>query len=252
MRKTVTILTMPVDVISIYEASAFIENLTRFNEGSYICISNVHMCMETVDNTFFRHIVTSSSLVLPDGRPLVWAQRLLGYEEANQVRGCDLFKLLCAKSISTGINVGLYGCSSQAELDCLANLLTSEFPGIRITYMFSPPFRPLTPDEDDDVVSEIEHLSVDILFVGLGCPKQEFWMFDHKDKLSCVMIGVGAVFDFVTGEKKQAPRWIQLIGLEWLFRLMCEPTRLWRRYLILNPRFIWSFFQQLLFRKNSP
>lgn len=249
MRKTTTILTMPVDVISLEEASGYTESLLRIKQGAYVCVSNVHMCMETFDSPLFDNVVKSASLVIPDGRPLVWAQHLLGCDDATQVRGYDLLKFLCAKSAMSGLKIGLYGGASDVVLKSIAESLASEFPGLCITYMFSPPFRPLTSEEDDEVVSQIINSSVDLLFVGIGCPKQELWMYHHKEKLNCVMLGVGAAFDFISGLKKQAPEWMQVCGLEWLFRLFCEPNRLWRRYLINNPRFIYHFTRQLLFKK---
>jgi N-acetylglucosaminyldiphosphoundecaprenol N-acetyl-beta-D-mannosaminyltransferase len=127
--------------------------------------------------------------------------------------------------------------------------LTKQYSDIQITYSYSPPFRPLRAVEDLNVIEQINASKVDVLFVGIGCPKQEIWMAEHKEQLKCVMLGVGAAFDFIAGNKKHAPRWIQRIGLEWLFRFLSEPRRLWERYLKQNPRFIWHFTLQLLGRK---
>ncbi|MBU0970232.1 MAG: WecB/TagA/CpsF family glycosyltransferase, partial [Proteobacteria bacterium] len=124
--------------------------------------------------------------------------------------------------------------------------LKKKYPGLHIACAISPPFRELTPQEDEEYTKQINKSGARILFVSLGCPKQERWMADHKDRLSCVMLGVGAAFDFLSGKKKHAPRWMQKVGLEWIFRLACEPRRLWKRYFKHNPRFIWYFGKQLI------
>ena len=149
------------------------------------------------------------------------------------------------------LNIGFYGGSSDSILELVQSNLLKHYPEIKITYAYSPPFRALTEQEDKSVVQQINDTNVDVLFVGIGCPKQENWMAEHKEQLHCVMLGVGAAFDFIAGNKKHAPRWIQKIGLEWLFRLLSEPKRLWKRYLIQNPRFIWYFTLQLLGRKYT-
>jgi len=202
--------------------------------------------MEVFDSEDFAAVVNNADLVLPDGRPIFWVQRLLGHSNAEQVRGQDIMTALCAASGSENFNIGFYGGSSTALLEEVVANLKNSFPDINITYTYSPPFRPLMPDEDTAVVDAINASKVDVLFVGIGCPKQERWMAEHKDKLHCVMLGVGAAFDFIAGSKKHAPRWMQKIGLEWLFRLASEPSRLWRRYLIQNPRFIYHFSKQLI------
>jgi len=202
--------------------------------------------MEVFDSEDFANVVNNADLVLPDGRPIAWAQILLGHSNAEQVRGQDIMTALCAASGPKNFNIGFYGGSSTSSLDEVVAKLKNSFPDINITYTYSPPFRPLMPDEDTAVVDAINASKVDVLFVGIGCPKQERWMAEHKDRLHCVMLGVGAAFDFIAGSKKHAPRWMQKIGLEWLFRLASEPSRLWRRYLIQNPRFIYHFSKQLI------
>jgi N-acetylglucosaminyldiphosphoundecaprenol N-acetyl-beta-D-mannosaminyltransferase len=136
-----------------------------------------------------------------------------------------------------GVPVGLYGSTPQA-LGLLIESLRDKCPGLTVAYSFSPPFGPLSPDEDRQVVEDLNRSGARILFVGLGCPKQERWMAEHRDRIDAVMLGVGAAFDFHAGRISQAPRWIQTLGLEWLFRLAVEPRRLWRRYLYHNPRFV--------------
>lgn len=247
---TSTVLSMRTNVTNLAEVSSFVLASVRSGIGSYICVSNVHMCMETFDDQSFRSVVNSADLVIPDGRPISWAQKLLGYSNAEQVRGQDIMNEICRLSGKESLTIGFYGGESDEVLAQVVSNLESTFPDIKIAYTYSPPFRPLTNDEDEHVVNEINDLGVDVLFVGIGCPKQERWMAEHKDRVQCVMLGVGAAFDFISGSKKHAPRWMQKVGLEWLFRLVSEPRRLWKRYLKQNPRFVYYFVQQWLFGRK--
>jgi N-acetylglucosaminyldiphosphoundecaprenol N-acetyl-beta-D-mannosaminyltransferase len=237
---------MEVAIINIENALTEIETLVIKKAGSYVCVSNVHMCMEVFDSLEFASIVNNADLIIPDGKPLSWAQKLLGHPQAEQVRGQDIMNALCAVSGEKSLNIGFYGGSSEQLLDTVKAKLVASYPDIRITYAFSPPFRSLTETEDADLVSAINTAKVNVLFVGIGCPKQERWMAEHKPKVNCVMLGVGAAYDFIAGEKKHAPRWVQKIGMEWFFRLLSEPKRLWRRYFSTNPRFIYYFGKQLV------
>ncbi|WP_273070570.1 WecB/TagA/CpsF family glycosyltransferase [Alteromonas australica] len=240
---------MGVHVVSIKEVVDWIfEKVKKDKKGRYICVSNVHMCMEVFDSTSFSEVVNSADLVIPDGRPLIWAQRLLGYKNASQTRGQDVMLALCNKSGKESIRLGFYG-GSEKTLNKMIAVLQSSYPDILITYLYSPPFRQLSVPETVEISSNINKAAVDVLFVGLGCPKQEKWMYDHKVKLNCVMLGVGAAFDFVAGDKRHAPKFLQVIGLEWFFRLLSEPRRLWKRYVYHNPRFLYHFIKQLLHAK---
>lgn len=247
----IKILEMMTDVVDLSSAASRVVDLARKKQGSYVCVSNVHMCMEVRNSTDYARVVNSSDLTIPDGRPISWAQSLLGARNASQVRGQDIMSYLCRISGECELNIGLYGGSSSEVLDLVVSCLRKDYPDIRIVFAYSPPFRLLTPDEDFSLMSDIRRSSVDILFVGLGCPKQEIWMYNHKNVIECTMLGVGAAFDFISGQKKHAPRWMQKIGLEWLFRLSSEPARLWKRYLINNPAFVALLFSQLIFRKRS-
>jgi N-acetylglucosaminyldiphosphoundecaprenol N-acetyl-beta-D-mannosaminyltransferase len=240
------IINMEVDVTTLQRSIQEVHLLTKADLGAYVCVSNVHMCIEVFDSKEFASVVNSADLIIPDGKPLSWAQKLLGHKDAEQVRGQDIMNALCAASGEKSLNIGFYGGSSENLLDKVKDNLLTSYPDINITYAYSPPFRSLTEAEDNEVVTVINDADVNVLFVGIGCPKQERWMAAHKDKLNCVMLGVGAAYDFIAGEKKHAPRWIQKIGMEWLFRLCSEPKRLWRRYFSTNPRFIWHFGKQLL------
>lgn len=250
MNKNCTVISMDVALTDIDNVFNTVESLAHKKSGAYVCVSNVHMCMEVFDSVEFKKVVNNADLVIPDGRPLSWAQKLLGYADAEQVRGQDITNAICERSSSNNLNIGLYGGSSDELINQVVAKLKLSFPNIQITFSYSPPFRPLTDQEDQAIVNQINHADVNVLFVGIGCPKQERWMAEHKESLNCVMLGVGAAFDFIAGSKKHAPRWMQKVGLEWLFRLCSEPERLWKRYLKQNPRFVWYFMQQWLFKKN--
>lgn len=248
--KRTTIINMDVDIINIGLAVEVIVNWSKEKAGRYVCVSNVHMCMEAFDSTVFCDVVNSADMVIPDGKPISIAQKMLGNKNVSQVRGLDIMNSLCAISQDSKLNIGFYGGSSDSVLNQVEDNLRISYPGIRIVYAYSPPYRALTPAEDMAVLTGLNSSDVDVLFVGIGCPKQEVWMAEHKNQLNCVMLGVGAAFDFVAGNKRHAPRWVQKVGLEWLFRLISEPKRLWKRYLKHNPRFIWYFMQQWLFKRK--
>ena len=218
--------------------------------GRYVCVSNVHMCMEVFDHKDYAAVVNASDFIVPDGKPIAKAQRMLGHASAQQVRGEDLTLAICKEAEEKGISVGFFGATDEL-LHKLMLVLIDRFPLLDITYTAAPPFRAVTEEEDKQFVEAINHSKVMVLFVGLGCPKQELWMSDHKNRLNCVMLGVGAAFDFIAGNKKNAPRWVQSIGMEWFYRLAFEPRRLWKRYFKHNPRFIWYFGLQLLGKDYS-
>jgi N-acetylglucosaminyldiphosphoundecaprenol N-acetyl-beta-D-mannosaminyltransferase len=246
---TCQILGSRVDPTSYSEATAQILAWSSELTGRYICAANVHMVMEAFDSPKFMSIVNQADLVTPDGMPLVWSLRALGISHQQRVYGPDL-TLHVAQAASDGcVPVGFYGGDPET-LQRMINALQTSFPELQVAYQYSPPFRSLTSEEDNTIVSEILASGVRVLFVGLGCPKQERWMFDHRERLPLVMLGVGAAFDFIGGIKKQSPEWMQRIGLEWLFRFFQEPSRLWRRYLYQNPRFIWFIIRQLLGSKR--
>jgi len=219
--------------------------LVNQKNGGYVCFSTVHMVMESYDNPGFGAKVNAADLIVTDGMPLVWMQKLQGAKTASRVRANDLMISLCEYAEKNNLSVGFYG-GRQEVIDAITKRAAKEMPKLQIAYAFSPPFWSLTDEEAALIVKEINEKSPDILFIGLGCPKQENWMWAHKDKLKAVMLGVGASFDFYAGNVKESPEWMGKLGLEWLFRLTQEPKRLWKRYLILNPRFIWLATLQLL------
>jgi N-acetylglucosaminyldiphosphoundecaprenol N-acetyl-beta-D-mannosaminyltransferase len=169
--------------------------------------------------------------------PLVWSLKLEGVKDASRVYGPDLTPCVLKAAEEQGVAIGFYGGSSFV-LDRLLKRVRREYPGLAIVFAQSPPYRPLTSEEDREVVNAIRRSGARVLFVGLGCPKQERWMAEHRGQINAVMLGVGAAFDFLAGAKRQSPRWMQAVGLEWLFRLATEPKRLWKRYIKHNPRFV--------------
>lgn len=219
--------------------------------GGYVIFSTVNTVMEAHDDPDLQRIVNSAALVTPDGMPLVWGLKLLGIKDAERVYGPTFTLIACRKAGKLGIPVGFYG-STETVLNLMVSNLKAKVPGLHIAYAYSPPFRTLTMTEDKKVVKEIVDSGAKILFVGLGAPKQYRWMAENKKVLSSiVMLGVGAAFDFIAGVKPQAPGWMQRTGLEWLFRLITEPRRLWRRYLYHNPRFMFLFGLQVLGLKKT-
>lgn len=230
------ILGMRVDCTSYARATDAIVELARKGAGGHVCIATVHMVMEAFDDPSFRAAVNAAELVTPDGVPLVWTLRRRGFE-AERVYGPTLTPIVCERASREGIPVGFYGGTPEV-LGSMRGELERRFPDLDVAFAQSPPFRGLSDEEDAQVVSAILDSGAGILFVGLGCPKQERWMAAHRAALDCVQVGVGAAFDFIAGAKLQAPAWIQRAGMEWAFRLLTEPRRLWRRYLHNNPRFI--------------
>ena len=204
----------------------------------YIAVTDMHSLMQAQRSADFRHVLQDAALVVPDGYPLVWLARRKGFPLRRRVYGPELLERFCAATASQGYRHFFYGGAPGVAAQ-LAAILSARFPGIHIAGSFSPPFRPPTPPEDDSIVAVINAAAPDIVWVGLGAPKQERWMFDHCRRLQApVLVGVGAAFDFHTGRVAQAPPWIRDHGFEWLFRLFQEPHRLWRRYLVYGTQFL--------------
>ena len=219
----------------------------------YAAILNVHSLMTGVLDSSFRAVLNGADLGTSDGMPLVWAVRWLGARGQMRVYGPDLMLALCGQAARLGHRIFLYG-GREETLERLCEVLAARFPSLAIAGSYSPPFRRLTPEEDAACVQRIRASDADLVFVGIGAPKQERWMAEHKDQLpGVVMLGVGAAFDFHCGRVRQAPGWMQQSGLEWLFRLYMEPTRLWRRYVLLNPLFVilWSLQMTGILRYQS-
>jgi N-acetylglucosaminyldiphosphoundecaprenol N-acetyl-beta-D-mannosaminyltransferase len=240
-----------VDATSYVDAVNRVTAWARLGESRYVCAASMNNIMEAHDSPEFKAIHNAADLVTPDGTPLVWGLRLLGLKHASRVYGPDLTPALLAAAERDDIPVGFYG-ASQEVLDRLLEVVKARWPKLDVRYALSPPFRPLTDEEDATVVRDINSSGTRILFVGLNTPKQDRWMAAHRGRVDAVMIGVGAAFDFLAGTKPQAPRWLMPLGLEWLFRLITEPGRLWKRYTKHVPRFaVLLTLQVLIGRRNT-
>ena len=239
------ILGMRVDATSYAAATRQILVWAREGRGRTVCCACVHMVMEGFDHPDFRLIVNSADMVTADGVPLVWTLRQLGIPGAARVYGPDLTRAVLAAAEQAGMKVGFYG-GTPATLARLVEAAARMHPRLAICYARAPSFRPLDPAEDESEVAAMRASRARVLFVGLGCPKQERWAIAHREQIGAVLLCVGAAFDFLSGVKPQAPALVQRVGCEWAFRLAVEPGRLWRRYLKNNPRFVWHCGAQLL------
>lgn len=245
MMREVDVLTTRVLPIGVEEAGSVVTTWAADGVGRVVCAANVHMVMEAWDDPDFATTLGGADLAVCDGRPLVWACRLQGVRDARHTRGLDLLHEVCAHAAKRRLTVGLYG-GKPPVIAAVRQRLTALYPGLKVGYCWSPPFRELNPEENDVVIDAIAAAGVQVLFVSLGCPKQERWMLAQRERLDCVALGVGAAFDMLAGTLRVAPRWMQLLGLEWLFRLVYEPRRLWRRYAKHNARFVYLVLRQWL------
>jgi N-acetylglucosaminyldiphosphoundecaprenol N-acetyl-beta-D-mannosaminyltransferase len=218
----------------------------RTRARHYVTITGVHGVMESQRDPELKRIHNDAGLVTPDGMPMVWMNWLRGNKHVDRVYGPDFMLDVCAESIKQGWKHYLYG-GADGVAEQLAGKLRAKFPGLQVVGTYCPPFRPLTAEEDQQVCDAINRSGADIVWVGLSTPKQEYWMARHVGRVEApVMVGVGAAFDFHAGLKSQAPRWMQRSGLEWFFRLLTEPKRLWKRYLVNNPLFVYYLLLQRL------
>jgi N-acetylglucosaminyldiphosphoundecaprenol N-acetyl-beta-D-mannosaminyltransferase len=215
------------------------------HQSKMVYVANVHMVIEAWQRPNFAEAMKKADLVTPDGLPLVWMLKLLGAKWSERVAGMDIFRETCKKASQNHLSVFLLG-STPEILDKISQRLGSEFPSLEIAGVESPPFRPLGMTPDLQLVDRINASNAKIVFVALGCPKQELWMLQHRDQIQAVMVGVGGVFPVYAGILKATPKLIQNTGFEWLFRLVQEPRRLWKRYAITIPIFIFLSVHQLL------
>jgi N-acetylglucosaminyldiphosphoundecaprenol N-acetyl-beta-D-mannosaminyltransferase len=244
--KRVNVLGVGLSAINLDSALAAISDAIQKKTKGYICVTGVHGVMEAQGDESFRGILNRAFLNTPDGMPMVWVGRLRGFREMRRVYGPDLMNLVCDWSRKNSVTHFFYG-GAEGVAQELKRKLEQKFPGLKIVGAYTPPFRPLNATEESDLIRQIAALKPDIIWVGLSTPKQEKFMAQYWQKLDgTLMFGVGAAFDFHAGRVRQAPRWMQRCGLEWFFRLCCEPKRLWRRYFKNNPVFAWKIFWQLL------
>lgn len=233
----------PVSCVPFEQQIECILNWASDRLSKFVCVANVHMLIEA-HRTDLNTVLHSADLVTPDGMPLVWMLRLLGAKRQDRVAGLDIFKAVCSGAQQRGMSIFLLG-SQFPILERMQKNLEQEFPALKIVALEPLPFRPLTSQEDEELIQKINHSGANIVFVSLGCPKQEHWMYQHKDKVNAVMIGLGGAFPMYAGIHKRAPLWMQKIGFEWLYRLIQEPRRLWGRYASTIPHFIWLAFKQI-------
>jgi N-acetylglucosaminyldiphosphoundecaprenol N-acetyl-beta-D-mannosaminyltransferase len=241
----VSILGIPLAMTD-YEATMdWIDATIAHREKGYICVAATHTVMVCDEDPELREAVLNSSLTVPDGQPLVWAMNAMGGDLEDRVYGPELMARYCERAAARGTRMYLYGGRNQGALVQLALNLRKRFPGVKIVGGYSPPFRDLSEEEEDAIVAEMNGSKADVIWVGVGAPKQEKWMAAMRDRLDApVLVGVGAAFDFHAGLIPQAPEWMQSAGLEWLFRMAQEPRRLAPRYVRYNPRFITGFARQ--------
>ena len=249
---TVPVLGVPLALTDYDSVLSWIDEMVARRERGYVCVANVHTVMAFSDDPVLRDAVLGSSLNLPDGQPLVWAVNALGYDLGSRVYGPELMLRACARAAVNGQRMFLYGGHNQGALVALALNLRHRFPGVRIVGGYSPPHRALDEEELAAVAAEINRTRADVVWVGIGVPKQEKWMAQMRTAIEApVLVGVGAAFDFHAGRVPQAPNWMQEVGLEWAYRLAREPRRLWRRYMRYNPRFVGSFARQLVEHRRA-
>ena len=213
-----------------------------------VCVANVHMLMEAYWHPELSSVLKTADLVTPDGMPLVWMMRLMGAHQQDRVAGMDILLALC--QLAQIQNIRIFFLGSQATiLEKMRIKLEDEFPELQITGMEPLPFRSLTSIEDDAIIQKIHESKAQVVLVSLGCPKQEYWMHEHKGKVQAVMVGLGGVFPVLAGIHKRPPLWVRNAGLEWFYRLIQEPRRLWGRYGKTIPPFIWIASRQLISTK---
>jgi N-acetylglucosaminyldiphosphoundecaprenol N-acetyl-beta-D-mannosaminyltransferase len=218
-------------------------------KSSYVCFANVHMLMEAYQKPEFNQVVNEADIACPDGRPLSILMKLQYKIKQERACGMDLFPHILQEAAKRKLSVFLYGTTPEV-LNAVTQKATQEFPGLKIAGAYSPPFRQLTADEDQQVVEMINASGAQLVFVSLGCPKQEKWMYAHRGIINACMLGLGQAFLTYAGLEKRLPKWARDLSLEWAYRLYLEPGRLWKRYLVGNSRFLWLAGRSLVLQKN--
>jgi N-acetylglucosaminyldiphosphoundecaprenol N-acetyl-beta-D-mannosaminyltransferase len=246
-RITTSVIGAPIDAISWNQAIERIAAWAQKRESRVVCICNAHSVVTARQDAAFASVVTQADMATPDGAPVAWLLRRLGHAAQERINGPDLMWKYCAHAIETGESIYLYGASPNT-LEILQEKLRAAFPTLRIAGSYSPPFRALSDAEDEAIVKAINDSGAGVVWVSLGCPKQEKWMAAHRGRVQAVMVGVGAAFDYHAGTIQRAPLWMQKNGLEWLHRLCSEPGRLWKRYLVTNSLFVLYATGQLIGR----
>lgn len=246
-RTTAPILGANIDALSWQQSLDQIIAWGQRRESRYVCACNVHSVVTASTDAAFQEVINGADMATPDGMPVAWSLRRMGHGKQERINGPDLTWRLLARCADLRLPVYFYG-SSDSTLTALRARIAAAFPSLQLAGMLSPPFRALSEAEDKTIVESVNASGAALVFVGLGCPKQELWMAQHRGRIQAVMLGVGAAFDYHAGTLRRAPVWMQHLGLEWAYRLIKEPRRLWRRYLSTNTAFLYGIAKQLLAR----
>jgi N-acetylglucosaminyldiphosphoundecaprenol N-acetyl-beta-D-mannosaminyltransferase len=239
------VLTSWISTGTFQEFTENIFSLTENQPSSYVCFANVHMVIEAYKDKSFNKVVNEADIAAPDGAPLSKVMWLIDKFKQERVCGMDLLPVLLAEAEKRNKSVYFYG-STEDVLHAMLQRIHNELPALRVAGAYSPPFRTLTEAEDQEIINNINNSGADLIFVALGCPKQEKWMAAHKDKVNACMLGVGQAFLVYAGLEKRLPKWARDLSLEWIYRLYLEPNRLWKRYLTTNSQFIYLCLKQKL------
>jgi N-acetylglucosaminyldiphosphoundecaprenol N-acetyl-beta-D-mannosaminyltransferase len=240
------VLGVGVSAVNLEEAVGFVHQKLQIDERGYVCVTSVHGVMEAQRHPELRRILNASLLSTPDGVPTVWVGQLQGFSRMGRVRGLDFMLKVCEMSAREGYTQFLYG-GKPGVAEQLKSVLTSRFPDLRIVGTYTPPFRALSAQEEQELAENVARVKPDFFWVGLSTPKQEYFMNQFVGRLDArIMVGVGAAFDYLVGLVKDSPEWVRNSGLQWAHRLIQEPRRLWKRYLLNNPKFICAITLQLL------
>ena len=247
-KKIIHVIDAPIDQVTWEDAVQRLSSWGENHESRVICICNAHSVVTARQDKEFNQVLNDADMSTPDGAPVAWMIKKLSGQPQARINGPDLMLKYCEHAEKIGQSIYLYG-GQESTLNILVDVLKSKYPNLRIAGYLSPPFRELNAEEKQKIIHDINDSGAHTVWVGLGCPKQEKWMYEHKGKINAVMIGVGAAFDYHAGTIKRAPKWMQNSGLEWFHRLCSEPKRLWKRYLVTNTLFIIYAFKQLLLKR---
>lgn len=249
--RTFTLLNVRVGVLTVDRAAARLLKMASSRRRGYVCVAPVSTLVDARLDPDYCRVVNAAEMVTPDGVPVVWMGRFKGFRDIQRTYGPDLMQAVCDQGRASGLRHFFYGGTPEV-CDKLVRFLKEKYPGIVVAGAVAPPYMKRAELISAGHREQIERSGADVLWVGLGSPKQDFWMSLNREGLSVpVMVGIGAAFDFLAGVKPQAPLWMQHSGLEWLFRLVCEPRRLWKRYLVGNTRFLWWVLTEEIFKGKS-
>ncbi|MEM9215764.1 MAG: WecB/TagA/CpsF family glycosyltransferase [Cyanobacteria bacterium P01_F01_bin.150] len=241
----VCIINSPVSALPFERQIDTIIEWAKYKVGKFVCVANVHMLMEAYWDKSFHSVLRDADLVTPDGMPLVWVIRALGFKNQNRVAGLDILLAVCQRAEASSQSVFFVG-STEETLRGIRSRLAKDFPKLHVAGMVSPPFRPMTSMENQELIDTINGSGANLVFVAFGCPKQEMWMAQNRTQVNAVMIGLGAAFSLYAGVYRRAPLWVRQAGLEWLYRLCQEPKRLWKRYGMTIPPFLILALRQVV------